>query len=162
MLTGAYSMIMYRAGYLALVASLLATACGGNEESTPPPDPPVPTCDQADVYSRGMEKPGNRQQIRVAIVDSEPAPPQVEVYNKLRVRVTDTSGAPMDDVTVVIDTFMPEHRHGVTVPIKVTPLGNGEYELNPLYMFMGGFWEISVIVKQGSVETDRVKFAFCV
>jgi hypothetical protein len=153
--------MMRLAGCLALAGSLFFAACSGSEES-PPPDPPVPTCEQADVYERGMAKPGNRGQIQVAILDAEPAPPQVEVYNKLRVRVTDAAGAPMDDVTVVIDTFMPLHKHGATVPVTVTPLGNGEYELNPLYLFMGGYWEITVIVKQGSVETDRAKFAFCV
>ena len=154
--------MMRHLGCLALTGSLLVVACAGSEESSPPPEPRVPTCDEADVYRRGLEKPGNKQLIRVAIVDSDPAPPQAEIYNKLRVRVTDDAGAPMDDVTVVIDTLMPEHDHGVTVPINVTPLGQGEFELNPLYLFMSGFWEITVIVQQGGVETDRVKFSFCV
>jgi hypothetical protein len=154
--------MMSRLVGLALLGSLLAAACGGSDESSSPPPARVPTCQEADVYQRGLEKAGNKQGIKVAIVDAEPAPPQAEVYNKLRVRVTDGGGQPMDDVALVIHTLMPEHNHGVTVPIKVTPLGQGEFEINPLYLFMAGFWEITVIVQQGSDETDRVTFSFCV
>jgi hypothetical protein len=154
--------MMRRPVSLALLGLLLAAACGGGEESNSPPEARVPTCQEADVYERGLQKPGDNRRVNVAIVDAEPAPPQPEVYNKLRVRVTDGSAQPMYDVTLVIDTLMPEHNHGVTVPIKVTPLGQGEFELNPLYLFMAGLWEITVIVMQGSNELDRVTFSFCI
>jgi hypothetical protein len=153
--------------FLALIGGLAAAAllaCSSGDGAPPPDDsaPQLLTCEQAEQFSRGMEKTGATQHVKVAIVDADPAPPQAEVRGMWRVRLTDMNGVPLDAVSVVVDTYMPLHKHSSTVSNTVEPLGQGEYEIKPLYLFMSGVWEITVIVYQGDLELDRVKFSFCV
>jgi hypothetical protein len=147
--------------FLAL-ALLLAAGCGGDDKGEQTTEP-IPTCDQADVYTRGMEKTGDEQLVRIALLEVDPAPPQAGVRGMWRVRVTDMNGAPIEGAVLVIDTYMPPpHGHGATVTNTAKPLGQGEFEITPMYFFMGGgVWEITIIVQREGEEIDRVKFIFC-
>jgi hypothetical protein len=58
--------------------------------------------------------------------------------------------------------FMPDHGHGTGVKAVVTPTGSdGRYEVAPLYLFMPGYWEVTLTVQTGAVRDDVV-FPVCI
>ena len=59
---------------------------------------------------------------------------------------------------------MPDHGHGTPTPVVVSATGEpGEYELDPVNLFMAGLWTIDLVLAmpEGDDE-DTVQFAFCI
>jgi hypothetical protein len=52
---------------------------------------------------------------------------------------------------------MPDHAHGSPQPVVVTEMGDGEYKLDPVNLFMAGYWEVTI-----SAEDDDIVFPLCV
>jgi YtkA-like len=115
--------------------------------------------DRADAFAVDLRKTGERY--AVTIVQATPAEP-VRGDNIWMVRVTDTSGAPMEAMTVDAKPWMPDHGHGTPVEEQVTELGAGEYEVSVLNLFMAGLWRVTLDVTGADDETDSVEFFVCV
>ena len=80
------------------------------------------------------------------------------------IEVDDASGNPVDGLVTSISPYMPDHRHGTT-PVMVTAAGSGTYTLSPLYLYMSGYWEITVnlIGTSGAGgATDSAMFPLCI
>jgi hypothetical protein len=75
------------------------------------------------------------------------------------------SMAPVDGLTLTVVPYMPDHRHGTT-PVGVMPVGSGgDYTINPLNLYMAGYWEITVSVLDPTADggtTESVLVPICV
>jgi len=148
---------------LALVLAL--GACEDPGDETEAGDDPEPlTCeddDRADAFTLDLAKTGERH--TVTIVDAMPAEP-IRGDNVWTIRLADADGNPEEGVTVGPRPWMPDHGHGTPVQAMVTELGDGEYEITPLNLFMAGLWEVSFDLSDSSEgsEPDSVMFAVCI
>lgn len=81
------------------------------------------------------------------------------------IEVDDTSGRPTDGVVSGVNPYMPDHRHGTT-PVMVGAAGTGTYTLAPLYLYMSGYWEITVnltgTTSPSGGTTDSAMFPICI
>lgn len=114
-----------------------------------------------DTYALGLEKSGSA--VRVQFVDAVPAPPD-RGDNTWTLRVLDVAtGAPMQDMAVAVDPFMPDHMHGTSIPVDVTPMDEpGVLQLDPVNLFMPGLWEVTIDFTLADGTEDAVVFRFCV
>ncbi|HWB81287.1 MAG TPA: FixH family protein [Nannocystaceae bacterium] len=153
---------------LALLGSLFA--CDGGDDSmgmaddddaAMPMDEPrgCATEARADTYVLGMAKQGER--VQVAFVDALPAPPE-RGDNTWRVAITQ-AGAPLSDVEVEVEPYMPDHMHGTSIEAHVTAAdAPGEYVIEPVNMFMPGLWQVQLYMTLPDGSDDQVQFDFCV
>jgi hypothetical protein len=115
---------------------------------------------RADVYMPGMVKMGT--DVEVKLLDSNPAPP-IKGTNDWRIEVDDASGHPMDGATIKVVPFMPDHGHGTSVTPTIAPLGQGDYSVSSVYLFMPGLWQVTIfITPQGQKTMTSVVYNFCV
>jgi len=77
------------------------------------------------------------------------------------IEVDDATGKPTDGVVTGVSPWMPDHRHGTT-PVMVSAAGAGTYTLNPLYLYMSGYWEITVNLTGTGSAADSAMFPICV
>lgn len=114
---------------------------------------------RADVFVAGMTKSGSST--IVTLVAADPAPP-IKGDNHWLVAVTDLAGQPIADLGLAAVPFMPDHGHGSSRAVAVTPYGApGQVRLSPVNLFMAGLWETTLTMNTPGVE-DAVVFAFCV
>lgn len=113
-----------------------------------------------DTYSVGLSKLGTEGVFEVMLMDADPAPPSKK-QNTWTVHVKDADGNDVSGATLTVNPNMPEHGHGSTQTTAVTDLGDGMYELSPVYLQMAGYWAIPITVTLGS-ESDTAQFDFCV
>ncbi|MBC8070126.1 MAG: FixH family protein [Deltaproteobacteria bacterium] len=113
-----------------------------------------------DVYMLGMEKSGTALTVR--FVDAMPAPP-ARYENTWTLEVLDASGAPVDDATLEVEPFMPDHNHGTGIAAVVTKLeAPGQLEIEPIDLFMPGLWEVRLRFTLADQTRDDITFSFCV
>lgn len=68
-----------------------------------------------------------------------------------------TMNGPYQDFPKTLHVFlwMPDMGHG-SAPVKLTRLGDGEYQVSDVQFIMGGKWEIKFQLKDGSQVLDEV------
>lgn len=115
--------------------------------------------ERADDFAVNLSKTGTSH--TVTLMGAEPADP-IRGDNAWTVMVTDASGTPMEGLTVDAKPWMPDHGHGSAVEETVTDLGGGEYELDPLNLFMAGFWAVTLEITDADGTTDEVMIGVCV
>lgn len=72
------------------------------------------------------------------------------------------SGTPTDGVVTGVSPWMPDHRHGTT-PVMVSAAGAGTYTVTPLYLYMSGYWEITVnLTGAAGAAGDSAMFPLCI
>lgn len=118
------------------------------------------TCDKpSQTYTPGMSQKGTSGALTFVLVQASGGAIGVGV-DTWTVKLLDASGAPVDGATfTTIKAWMPEHNHGWTAAMA-TDQGGGTYTLSNLYLFMAGFWQITLDVQAGAV-TDSTVFSFC-
>ena len=150
------------------LAVLSATASACSTSSTPAapddgaaPDSDLVGCDdpRVQIYAPSMAQMGASGAFQFVLVSSVPAPP-ADQSNVFVLQVNDSSGTPVTGATITAVATMPTMNHG-TSDVLVTPGADGSYTLDPLYFFMGGFWQVAIHVVSGSQE-DSTSFFFCV
>lgn len=68
------------------------------------------------------------------------------------------SDKPVTDATVEVEGGMPDHDHGLPTQPRVTQnLGGGDYLLEGMKFHMGGWWQVTLLIRQGETS-DRVTF----
>ena len=143
-----------------LVGVTTLAACGRSQPSADPHDSCASET-RADHFVDGLRKRGAAGALDFALVSSEPAPP-ARGDNTWVVQLDAISSGPVDGATISVTPFMPDHGHGATVKVTVTPLPTaGQYQLMPVNLWMPGYWETTVVASQGGV-TDSAIFKFCI
>lgn len=107
---------------------------------------------RATPYAKGMTATSAAGAFTVKLLDStftDPTGTHSEApakgSNVWTIEVQDAvTAAPLDGVTMVVTPRMPDHAHGSPLPVVVTSLGGGTYKLDPVYLYMVGFWQVSV------------------
>lgn len=75
------------------------------------------------------------------------------------VHIENSSGEPVVDAEVLVSGGMPEHDHGLPTRPRVTQnLGQGNYLIEGLKFHMGGWWQITLTIQQGTIS-DSVTFS---
>jgi hypothetical protein len=113
-----------------------------------------------DDWVVGLTKPGSEGVLSFEVVDTTiPA-----VYdNRWVIQVNQTAGtaAPVENATLQVTPFMPDHGHLSPIDAEVTAMPTaGQYELSPIYLSMPGMWEVTI---QATAQTasDSVVFRVC-
>jgi hypothetical protein len=74
-------------------------------------------------------------------VSSDPNPTARGV-NTVMFTVTDDGGAPMPQLALDVQPWMPSHNHGTSVQPTVVNMNGGTYRIDNVYFFMAGHWEL--------------------
>ncbi|MCP4803816.1 MAG: FixH family protein [Proteobacteria bacterium] len=105
-----------------------------------------------ETYSDGMEKDGATYTFALV---SDPSPPD-KGDNIWTITVTE-GGAAAEGLAVEIEPFMSEHGHGTNPATFAATEGDaGVYTGEPMDLFMGGIWDITV-----RAGDDEVSWQFC-
>lgn len=69
----------------------------------------------------------------------------------------------MDDGSLLVRPFMPEHGHGTTPETFATTFSSdGTYQSEAVDLFMPGAWELNFEFDDGAGATDAALFTFCI
>ena len=125
------------AGYLISRRPLLATGVlvllGCSSPSAPGGPPKFGT----EAFTTAT---GQSSALTVAVRTSPQPPPRGTIA--VEFTVTNTAGAPIDDLSLAVRPWMPAHGHGTSVVPTVTPEGQGKYLSTNVDLFMPGHWEL--------------------
>lgn len=127
---------------------------------------------RATPYTPGMKEPSLAGAWVVRLLDNTflvggkpQSQPPAKGSDTWIIEVDDASGRPTDGVVTGVSPYMPDHRHGTT-PVMVVAAGSGTYTLAPLYLYMSGYWEITVALAgtstAGAANTDSAMFPICI
>jgi hypothetical protein len=153
----------------ALALGVSALSCASDDSGPGDEDPPSCEEDTRDeTYVAGISKIGSAS-YTIAIMDSNPAPP-AKGDNVWTIEIRDSGGAPMPGLLVNTTSYMPDHGHGSPIIADVAEVGDGVYTLNPVNLFMPGYWEITLTaVDPGATDSpdddldlDSAMFKFCI
>lgn len=143
------------------LALTVLAACG---RSTPRAD----SCSaetRADHFTDGLESRGAAGRFDFTLVASNPAPPARGDNTwvvKLSAISAGADNSPVDGATITVAPFMPDHGHGATVKVNVTPLTlPGQYQLSPINLWMPGYWETTIQATRGALS-DAAVFKVCI
>lgn len=114
--------------------------------------------EERDDFAIGVERAGAT--LTFAIDDAMPSDP-IRADNAWLVSVA-RSGEMMAGAEISVRPWMPDHGHGTPVEIGITDMGDGEYMLDPLNLFMAGLWEIHVTATLEDGTEEEVVFHACV
>jgi hypothetical protein len=137
----------FQTGCLLWLACALTLALAGchNKESTPPAE-------------KILLKSTSTQNKYVVTLTPAAEPIQLNQIHSWQLKLTTTTGEPIEHATFLVGGGMPSHNHGLPTQPKVTrELGKGEYVLEGMKFSMSGWWEIRVTVEAGK-GTDIVSF----
>lgn len=111
------------------------------------------------TYVPGLEQTGTEGLIHFTLLKSDPAP-LIKGTNTWQIGLADESGHSIKDAEITTTPYMPDHGHGTSIVPRATAQDGG-YEITPLYLYMGGIWEMTISAKTEAVE-DSAVFTFCI
>jgi hypothetical protein len=147
--------------------SLALVGCGqsGNTTADAPVDCALET--RADPWGIPMDHHGAAGMLDFQLVSATPAPP-ARGNNTWLIQVSsmsnDVVGAPMTGAAagMTATTYMPDHGHYGALQAVITETATaGQYQIDPVNMWMPGYWEDTIAVTSGGV-TDQAVFKICV
>lgn len=147
--------------FSSLALAVLVTAlpgCSSEDESNGPSARGCAADGRKDVYTQGLTKTAGALSVR--LLEATPAPP-AKGTNAMTIEVVDAGGAPVDDATITVTPFMPDHGHGSAVKPEVAAAGGGKYTVTKIYLAMAGLWEIKVSVQRPGEPAQETTFNFC-
>jgi hypothetical protein len=131
---------------------------------------------RATPYAPGT--PERTGQLAVTLIDNRPGaadaqnPPGswVRGSNTWDLEVRDASGQVVDGLTIEAVPKMPDHGHGTSITPVTTDAGGGRYVISPLYLYMSGFWQITLNLSapdsdggsSSQLHPDSVVFNVCI
>jgi len=150
---------------LLLVTVVALAACHGSSTDSPDAGNACATETRADTFVVGLEKQGSKGNFAFKLMSSTPAPPS-RGNNTWIVEVDALSagiaGAPISGAVMSAVPFMPDHGHGSALAVNITTTATpGQYQLDPVNLWMPGYWETTVTASQGGM-TDAAIFKFCI
>jgi len=116
---------------------------------------------RADAWTLPIAKASKNGSFDVTLLSSAASPPLIGDLTEWTVQVADAQGAMVDGATIDVKPFMPDHGHGTDAVAHVTAAGApGQYAIQPLYLFMAGYWTVTLTITSGAV-TDTVVYSVC-
>jgi hypothetical protein len=112
-------------------------------------------------YAPNLSRTSESGAYTAVLVDSSPGPP-VKGTNDWTVRILDAGGDPVDGLTITGLPKMPDHTHPTTVLPVVTGRGGGTYDVSPVYLFMPGYWVVTLTLQPPMGAADTVTFPVCI
>ncbi len=114
------------------------------------------------AYAVGLEAKADDGAMKIRFMDANPAPP-TKGTNEWTIQVLDGADKPIDNATITVKPFMPDHGHGSSiVPQSTWMKSNGTYDITLVNLFMPGVWQITFTVQPLGGTPDTVVFTFCV
>ena len=151
--------------FFARTLALAATVAGcGGTSAAPDETGMLSSCateTRAIAYAPGLSRTSDSGAFTAVLVDSDPGPP-IKGTNDWTVRILDANGAPVDGLTITGLPRMPDHVHPTSVLPVVTPKGNGTYDVSPVYLFMPGYWVVTLTMQPATGPADTVTFPICI
>lgn len=157
------------------IALLTLSACGSENDTSPNPDDPTQnnsntpepfeslcaTTPDISDFGPNLVQPG--QQFTLTLTSAAPAPWDVG-NNTWTIEIEDGSGTLIDDATIEITPYMPDHGHGVSPPnyIGRSQGSGGLYDIDTFNLIMPGFWELTAEVSAPGIEAEVIPFRICV
>jgi hypothetical protein len=133
---------------------------------------------RATPYSPGLVVRSTGGQLDVTLVDNRPGtadannPPGnwVKGSNTWDLKVADTSGTALPGLALTAMPKMPDHNHGTSITPVTTDEGGGSYVVSPLYLYMGGYWRVTLDVRAAAsdggaasgIRPDSAIFNVCI
>jgi hypothetical protein len=91
-------------------------------------------------------------------VRTSPQPP-IKGVDAVQLQITDATGAGVDGLTLSAVPWMVAHGHGTSAHTRVVPQGLGVYQIENVYLYMDGRWELRTSLASADV-TDAVTPVF--
>jgi hypothetical protein len=92
-------------------------------------------------------------------VDILPAPdPPVRGTDTIDLSITNASGAPVEGMQIAAQPWMPAHGHGTSVVPMLAEQGGGRYQLQNVYLYMAGTWELRLTFSGQESDTATANF----
>jgi hypothetical protein len=133
---------------------------------------------RAKPYAPGTVERSSGGQLDVTLVENLPgaadannAPgPWVKGSNTWRIKIDDLTGAPVAGLGIQTVPRMPDHGHGTSITPLTTDEGGGDYVISPLYLYMGGYWQVTLNIRPAAADggassglaPDSVVFDVCI
>jgi len=124
----------------------LLSACGGSASGT---------CDTSSSFSGSPFMTGVKSSsgnLTLALSSAPTSPPQ-RGNGSLEYLITDASGRPVDGLDLTVVPWMVQMGHGTSVSPCVVPKGNGVYQVNGVYLFMAGEWQMQTTVSGAATDS---------
>ncbi|MGH7269495.1 MAG: FixH family protein, partial [Polyangiaceae bacterium] len=116
-------------------------------------------CDMpTETYAANMSQKGATGALTFVLVGVNGDAPAVAI-DTWTIKLLDAGGKPVNGATFTVKAWMPEHAHGWTKATTMSE-GSGAYEIDNLYLFMPGVWQVTLTAQSGSL-TDSTVFSFC-
>ncbi|HEX4405313.1 MAG TPA: FixH family protein [Polyangia bacterium] len=158
-----------------MLAGAFVVGCGGENAAHPDVDGSAlvgsnalyscATETRAVAYTANLSRMSGSGLSTAILVKSDPAP-TTKGPKDWTLKILDASGAPETGLTLKVSPFMPDHGHGPSKneePV-VTPVSGqaGTYLASPVYLFMEGYWEVTVTWQPATGAQESVVFPICV
>lgn len=95
-------------------------------------------------------------------VDDADFIPARKFENAWTVTLVDDAGSATGATLSDVQGFMPDHGHGSTIPSIITDMGNGQYQVEDINLWMDGHWEVNFLVTTAQGATEEAQFEVCV
>jgi hypothetical protein len=150
-----------------VLLALPLVACGSKPADSPDASEDCSMDSRADTFVVGLDKKGQAGAFDFVLESATPAPP-ARNNNTWVIQVNSMSagvvGSPVSGLAanMAATPYMPDHGHGTPIPVKITETSTpGQYQLDPVNMWMPGLWQTTIQVDNGGV-TDKAVFSFCI
>ena len=133
------------------VLAVLA-ACGSG---TPPVCNPDPTFSGPPMMTDVKSASGN---LNLALSSDPNTSPLVRDCLAFQYLITDSSGQPVDGLTLQVVPWMVQMQHGTSVQTTVTAKGQGIYVVTSVDLFMEGEWRLQTSVSGAATDSFAPTF----
>ncbi len=116
--------------------------------------------DRAVAFAPGMLVEGEAG-YDVTLMQSAPTP-LAKGDHEWQFHIATPEGNPAVGLELRAAPYMPDHGHGTPRQAVPEELGEGNYSLSPVNLFMNGYWTVKVRLFEGETELDSATFHFCI
>jgi hypothetical protein len=141
--------------------TLMLGCTGSKSDDTDASDvPSLEACMMLATVHAGSRFQSEQDELTITFDQLEPDVPSLG-DNRWQLTVRDADSQPVDDATLSVSLWMPEHAHGSLKATLIEALDDGQYRAEPLSFHMPGIWEVTLRI-ESDAASDQVTFDTCV